>query len=258
MIILILVVYFLFTSLNLIRYQAPHPSGVARAMGCNVPRRPEPSPRALQSRRFQSWPPSREWDDQPHRGRRRRRLTPCSLLRDQAYRHSVLRPGKLHPAEPFPAVHRSSSAQSMCSGPSCFSWISRICCNWRTTCACRPWPPRQQQDAATPGVGDRRLAGLAAVGPDGSQAENLCWLEGCSGLRRGVRSPAPRREDQPAVLSGADLQLIALAVSRAALGLSWLPARPPDRQQPGNQATPQPVLPAEAAAERGCEPPGWG
>ena len=66
---------------------------------------------------------------------------------------------------------------------------------------CRHWPPRQQQDAATPGVGDRRSASLAAVGPDGSQAENPCWLEGCSGLRRGAISPAPRGEDQPAVLS---------------------------------------------------------
>lgn len=50
-------------------------------------------------------------------------------------------------------------------------------------------------------VGDRRSASLAAVGPDGSQAENPCWLEGCSGLRLGATSPAPRHEDQPAVLS---------------------------------------------------------
>jgi hypothetical protein len=132
------VVYSLFTSLHLIRYQAPHLSGVARALRCNVPRRPEPSPRALQSRSFQSWPPSCERDDQPHQGRRRRRLTPYSLIRDQACRHSVLRLDQHHPAEPFPTVHRSSPAQSRCSGPSCCSTISRICCHWRTTCAVSP------------------------------------------------------------------------------------------------------------------------
>jgi hypothetical protein len=136
--ILSLVVYFLFTSLHLIMSQAPHPSGSAWALRCNVPRRPEPSMRSLQRRGFQPWPPLREWDDQPHQGRRRRRLTPCSLIRNQAYRHSVLRPGKLHPAEPFPAAHMSSPAQSRCSGPSCCSRISRICCHRRTTCAMSP------------------------------------------------------------------------------------------------------------------------
>jgi len=138
LIILTLAVYFLFTSLNLIRYQAPHPSGVARDMRCNVPRRPETSPRALQSRRFQSWPPSCERDDQPHQGRRQRRLTPCSLIRDQACRHSVLRLDQHHLAEPFPAAHRTSPAQSRCSGPSCCSRISRICYHRPTTCAVSP------------------------------------------------------------------------------------------------------------------------
>ena len=138
LIFLVSVVCFLFTSLHLIRYQAPHPSGVARAMRCNVPRRPEPSPRALQSRRFQSWSPSREWDDQPHQGRRRRRLTPCSLIHDQACHHSVLCLAKHHPAEPFPAAHMSSPAQSRCSGPSCCSRITRICCHRRTTSAVSP------------------------------------------------------------------------------------------------------------------------
>ena len=132
------VVYFLFTSLHLIRYQAQHPSGVARAMRCNVPRRPEPSPRALQSRRFQSWPPSREWDDQPRQGRRRRRLTPCSLIPYQACHHSVLRLDEHHTAEPFPAAHRTSPAQSRCSGPSCCSRLSRMCCHRRITCAVSP------------------------------------------------------------------------------------------------------------------------
>jgi hypothetical protein len=59
----------------------------------------------------------------------------------------------------------------------------------------------QQQDVATPGLDDHLSAGLAAVMPEGSQAENSCWLEGCSGLRRGATSSAPRGEDQPAVLS---------------------------------------------------------
>jgi len=142
LIILTLVVYFLFTSLNLIGYQAPHPSGVARAMRCIVSKRPETSPRALQSRRFQSWPPSGECDDQLHQGKRQRRLTPCSLIRDQACRHSVLRLDQHHPAEPFPARHRTSPAQSRCSGPSCCSRISRICCHRRTTCAVSPLASR--------------------------------------------------------------------------------------------------------------------
>ena len=136
--ILALVVYFLYTSLNLIRYQARHPSGSARALRCNLPRRPGPSLRSLQRSRFQPWPPSGECDDQLHLGRRQRRLARCSLIRDQACRHSVLRLDQHHPAEPFLAVYRTSPAQSRCSGPSCCSRISRICCHWRTTCAVSP------------------------------------------------------------------------------------------------------------------------
>ena len=136
--ILILVVYFLFTSLNLIRYQAPHPSGSARVLRCNLARRLGPSLRSLQRSRFQPWPPAREWDDQPHQGKQRRRLARCSLIRDQACRHSVLCLDQHHPAEPFPAAHRNSLAQSRCSGPSCCSRISRICCHRRTTRAMSP------------------------------------------------------------------------------------------------------------------------
>jgi hypothetical protein len=136
--ILTLVVYFLFTSLHLIMSQAPHPSGVARALRCNVPRRPEPSLRSLQRRRFQPWSPSSERDNQPHQGMRRRRSTPYSLIRNQACHHCVHHPGKHHPAEPFPAAHMSSPAQSRCSGPSCCSRISRICCHWRITFAVSP------------------------------------------------------------------------------------------------------------------------
>ena len=140
--ILTLVVYFLFTSLHLIRCQAPHPSGSAWALRCNVPRRPEPSMRSLQRVGFQSWPPSGESDDQLHQGKRQRRLARCSLIRDQTYRHSVLRLDKHQPAEPFPDAHRISPAQSRCSGPSCFSRISRICCHRRTTCATSPLAPK--------------------------------------------------------------------------------------------------------------------
>ena len=132
------VVYFLFTSLHLIRYQAPHPSGSARALRCNLPRRPGPSMRSVQRSRFQPYPPSGECDDQLHQGRRQRRLARCYLIRDQACRHSVLRLDKHQPAEALPAAHRSSPAQSRCSGPSCFSRISRICCHRRTTCAVSP------------------------------------------------------------------------------------------------------------------------
>jgi hypothetical protein len=60
-------------------------------------------------------------------GSGRRRLTPCSLLRDQACRHSVLRLDQHHPAEPFLAVRRTSPAQSRCSGTSCFSRLSKFC-----------------------------------------------------------------------------------------------------------------------------------
>ena len=138
LIFLVSVVYFMFTSLHLIRSQAPHPSGSARALRCNLPRRPGPSLRSLQRSRFQPWPPSGECDDQLHQGRWQRRLARCSLIRNQACRHSVLRLAKHHPAEPVPAVHRTSSAQSRCSGPSCCSRISRICCHGRTTCAVSP------------------------------------------------------------------------------------------------------------------------
>ena len=132
------VVYFLFISLHLIREQAPHPTGVARALRCNLPKRPGPSMRSVQRNRFQLWPPSGECDDQPHQGRRQRRLTPCSLIRDQACHHSFFRLDQHHTAEPFPAVHRTSPAQSRCSGPSCCSRISWICCHRRTTCAVSP------------------------------------------------------------------------------------------------------------------------